>query len=460
MVIDTVKENLCVNKLIATKKEIIFVEGDMIVPDSKPDILSTICTSGIICMYKKEVLEGKVRIDGGVNVYIMYLSEDPQDKVRGLNTTLDFSENINIPNVQAEMECMVETKIKSIECKVINGRKIGIKATIEIELQIYSKEEIEIINDIQDAQGMQMLKEELKVNSLVGSGETKINAKDTIQIDNIDNLAEILKVKVCICDKDIKVSYNKILTKAEARIDIMYLTEDNRINSVTGRVPIVGFIDIPNVTEDNISDVSYEIRNIIIKPNQAEEHSIFIEMEVGVSCNVYEEKQINLIQDLYSPCENIECNRKNIVTMTDKKENKELKQIREKVTLEGLEGKNILDVDINTTINEEVELKEKIVDEPIDSYITSFRGKYIFKITDSTGVKTCYSYLPNNALIVLQEGAIKYKIPTLDSNGNYVLDRNDLSGVSNLSLYDEYNSCNNNNITAAKIISIASSVNS
>lgn len=116
--------------------------------------------------------------------------------------------------------------------------------------------------------------------------------------------------------------------------------------------------------------------------------------------------------------------------------------------------------DLNTTINEEVELKEKIVDEPIDSYITSFRGKYIFEITDSTGVKTCYSYLPNNALIVLQEGAIKYKIPTLDSNGNYVLDRNDLSGVSNLSLYDGYNSCNNNNITAAKIISIASSVNS
>lgn len=116
--------------------------------------------------------------------------------------------------------------------------------------------------------------------------------------------------------------------------------------------------------------------------------------------------------------------------------------------------------DLNTTINEEVELKEKIVDEPIDSYITSFRGKYIFEITDSEGVKTCYSYLPNNALIVLQEGVIKYKIPTLDSNGDYVLDSNDLSGVSNLSLYDGYNSCNNNNITAAKIISIASSVNS
>ena len=38
------KENLNINKLIAEKKEIIFAESDMIVPDTKPDILSTIST--------------------------------------------------------------------------------------------------------------------------------------------------------------------------------------------------------------------------------------------------------------------------------------------------------------------------------------------------------------------------------------------------------------------------------
>ena len=52
-------------------KEVIFVEGDMIVPDSKPDILNTICTSGVVCIYKKEVLEEKVRIDGNINTYII-----------------------------------------------------------------------------------------------------------------------------------------------------------------------------------------------------------------------------------------------------------------------------------------------------------------------------------------------------------------------------------------------------
>lgn len=361
MVVDTIKENLCVNKLVATKKEVILVEGDMIVPDSKPDILNTICTSGVVCIYKKEILEDKIRLDGNINTYIMYMADDSQDKIRGLNTSLDFSENIQVANCKEDMNCKVETKLKSIEAKVINGRKVGIKAAIEVEIKIYSNEEVQIVNNIQNAEGIQMLKEDLKVNSLVGMGDTKIYAKDTISIDSSDNLAEILKANVCICDKDIKISYNKILTKSEAEVRIMYLTEDNRIGMVTARVPVVGFIDIPNVTEENMCDVDYEIRNIVLKPNSMEEHSIYIEIEIGVMATVLEEKQINLIQDLYSPSENLEFNQKKITTITNKKTVRETKQIREKVMVEGMENRNIIDVDVMPIIEKENKSNHRIV---------------------------------------------------------------------------------------------------
>lgn len=361
MVLETINENLCVNKLIAAKKDIIMVEGDMIVPDSKPDILNTICTSGVVCVYKKEVSDEKVRIDGNINTYIMYLADDTQDKVRGINTSLDFSEIIPVSNAKEGMEAIIQTKLKSIECKVINGRKVGIKATLEVDIKIYAKEEVEIVNNIQNAEGIQMLKEDLRVNSLVGMGENKIYTKDNISIDNIDNLAEILKTDIAIVDKDIKVSYNKILAKAEAKVKIMYLTEDNRINSIHTKIPIVGFIDMPNVTEENICDLDYEIKNMIIKPNAPEEHSIYIELEMGVVAIAYEEKQINLIQDIYSPCENLEFNKKKITTITNKQTRKEIKQIREKIEVEGIENKNIIDVDVNVGMEKQENLANRIV---------------------------------------------------------------------------------------------------
>ena len=48
MEINMTKETLKVKKVICEKKEMISIQGDMIVPDSKPDILNTVNTSGTI----------------------------------------------------------------------------------------------------------------------------------------------------------------------------------------------------------------------------------------------------------------------------------------------------------------------------------------------------------------------------------------------------------------------------
>ena len=270
--IDTKKEQLNINKLIAEKRQIIEAEGDMIVPDSKPDVLNTICTSGVVSIYKKEAQNGRIRVDGTVNTYIMYIPDEENDTVRGLNTSIDFSENIDIDNCLEGMNVIACARIKSIDAKVINGRKIGIKATIELTLKIFSSEEIEVVNEINGENDIQFLKEDLKLNSLVGTGQTKISAKETIQLENGDNFGEMLKVQISILDKDVKISYNKILTKADIEIRLMYLTEENRIKTIVYKTPLVGFIDIPNVAEGNICDVNYQIKNVVIKPNSQEEH--------------------------------------------------------------------------------------------------------------------------------------------------------------------------------------------
>ena len=91
MLLETEKENVCINQLVGQKKDEIVVEGDVIVNDIKPDILSIISTSGIPCIYKKEVMDGKIKIDGSINTYIIYLADSDENEVRSLNTVLDFT---------------------------------------------------------------------------------------------------------------------------------------------------------------------------------------------------------------------------------------------------------------------------------------------------------------------------------------------------------------------------------
>lgn len=381
MEINTTKETLNVNKVICEKKEMINIQGDMIVPDSKPDILNTITTSGNVCIYKKEIMDGKVRLDGNVLTYIMYLADGNSDNIRGLNTGLDFSETINIPELEIGMTVDVVPTVKFIECKVINGRKIGIKVTLEITMKVYSREPVELITDLND-ENIQVLSQNTKINSLLGAGETKAFVKENITIASTDNLAEILSLQICLVDKDIKISYNKVLAKSEVEIKMAYLTEDGRICKNQTRLPLVGFIDMPNIKEENICETSYMIRNVMVKPNSIEEHSVYIEIEVEISCMTYEEKEIKIIQDMYCPGQNMEFNKTLVNTMTDKQCKKNMCNIREKVNIPELENGVIVDVAINPLINKESRLNGKIV------YEGEVELNFIFTDNSAVGVNS------------------------------------------------------------------------
>lgn len=387
MAIETTRDNICVNHIIAQKTETVIVEGDSIIPDIKPDILNAISTSGTVCIYKKEINEGKVRLDGCIDTYVMYLADDENNSIRGVNVNLDFTQVIDVPNAMPEMNLDTEVKLKNIECKVINGRKIGIKAFLEINIKVTTNEDIDIINNV-NLKGIQMLNKNLKINSLIGRGSTKVYAKDTIVIDNIDNLAEIMKADLHISNKDVKISYNKILAKADLNVRLLYLTDDNRMNTVESVIPVMGFIDMPDVTEENVCDTKYEIKNVVIKPNNAEDHSVYVEVEIEIYCEVYRNQEINIIQDLYSPTMNIMFTQKQIKIMQRKENVQSTCNIREKQTIPELAGNKIYDVTTNVDITKQTVLNDRIL------YEGEVTLNYIFN--SSNGVDTKKIVVPFN----------------------------------------------------------------
>ena len=387
MAIETTRDNVCVNHIVAQKTETIMVEGDSIIPDIKPDILNAISTSGIVCIYKKEINEGKVKLDGSVDTYVMYLADSEQNNVRSINVNLDFTQVIEIANVMPNMDLETNAKLKSIECKVINGRKVSIKAFIEINVKITSKEDIDIISSV-NSKGIQTLNKTIDINSVVGRGSAKVYAKDTLMIDNIDNLSEIMKADFAITNRDIKISYNKVLAKSDLNVKIMYLTDDNRINSVEGTIPIMGFVDIENVTEENICNTQYEIKNIVIKPNNVEEHSIYVEAEIEIYCEIFKNQEINIIQDLYKPNTNVMFTQKQIQVMQKIETMQTTYNVREKQVIPEIGANKIYDVETGIELTKQTCLNDKVLFEG------EVKLNYLFD--NGNGIATKQTSIPFN----------------------------------------------------------------
>lgn len=380
MSIETDKEKICINHIVNQKKETFIVKGDCIIPDIKPDILKEINTSGIICVYKKEVTAGKLKIDGNINTYTIYLADDETNRIRSINFNLDFSQIITIDNATPEMEIKLETKLKNIECKILNERKISITAFVEADIKAISNEEVTIIDKV-NIPDIQLQESKLKISSNVGTGNVTAYAKDTLVIDTAYNLAEIMKIEANIIDKDIKLSYNKILAKADLEIKILYLTADNKINSCYGKIPIMGFIDLADVSEDNICETNYEIKNMVVKPNSVEEHSIYVEAEIFINCDVYSQKEIQLIQDMYSPKKKVTFTTRQLQVMESKESVRNICNIRETQAIQELNGNKIYDATVKVDTQKQTILNDKII------YEGNIETTYIFSCNEGIEAK-------------------------------------------------------------------------
>ena len=165
--LETIKENLVLNRIVGSKIFNVTVEGDCIIPDIKPDILNSINMTGNVCIYKKEVLEGKIRLDGNVNIYFMYLADSEKGRIRGTNANIDFSEILDFPGAKPNMFLNEKITIKELECKVLNGRKVNLKAIMEITANLSINEKEEIVKEINNVDDIQTQVVNIKMNSLI-----------------------------------------------------------------------------------------------------------------------------------------------------------------------------------------------------------------------------------------------------------------------------------------------------
>lgn len=345
------KNNVVINKKIFSTSKNFEVTGDIIVPDIKPDIVSIINTNANSYIYKEEVNQGKIRFDGNIDTYIIYLADNGEN--RSIQTTLNFIENMEDANIFEGAIVKDKIFVEQVEAKVLNERKISIKANLKLSTEVYEKVELEIPSNFETDNDTQIQKETLEIKSIIGTNKVRTSIKEDMKVDSSLQVAEILKTSIEVTNIENKISYNKVLAKADSNIKILFLTEDGKISMIENKIPIMSFIDIEKVTESHICNVEYTIRNMLFKVNNAEMHSINCQVDFEVNCEVFEAKTIDVIQDMYGIRKNIEFSKKDVEVEINSSSKEEIVSLNERVLVE-----NILSI-YDTNITAKIVSKNK-----------------------------------------------------------------------------------------------------
>lgn len=329
MNVETINEKIKSTALISDEKKVKIVEGDVLVPDIKPDILSLVSVEDEAYITSEKVEDGKLHIQGIVDISVIYMSEDENASLKSLSNTFDFYETLSIEGISENSIVDVSIVKGPLECKVLNARKINVKAPVTLDAKVLNNQEYEIAKDVVDDRNIELQKKKVTLNILCDSKKQDVELKENINLnEDSPAISEVLKASIRIVNEDYKISYNKILAKADAIVKIVYIADNDRgsLESFEASVPIMGFIDFDGISDDMDVKLKYNIKSFILRPIYQDMKSISfsIESDICIKAFVYQKSEIEIISDLYNPDMELKCDEvsitlnQNVIDQTDR----------------------------------------------------------------------------------------------------------------------------------------------
>lgn len=318
MPININKQKINVNKNVIKGANVAWIEQDILVPDTKPDVMKIIKVDNNVYINTKELMDSSIRVTGQISYYIVYISTE--GKIRGINVMYPFVKVIEDKNIKKDMKARIIPTVKNIVYSLPNERKIAVKTEIVFRYKLSEVGEVEILARIEDCNSLECKMSKDSFFNVIEQKMDVFEAKEDIMLsDGLPGIKEILRVSNNIVNTEYKVSYNKILVKGEIRTDIVYTsnTDNGEIYSYETNIPFTGMLEFSNISDNSKFDIQYMLKNFDVMLDTSDDSGrmLSVSADVDVDAILYEEKEIEYIEDFYSMEEdlNYDINTVNII---------------------------------------------------------------------------------------------------------------------------------------------------
>ncbi|MDF2545581.1 MAG: hypothetical protein K0R93_479 [Anaerosolibacter sp.] len=318
MAVELIRDLLKIDQLVGEEHAQALVEGDIVVPDVKPDISRILSVDGIVNITSKESVQDKIIVDGSVQFKILYASDMGDQPIYGMNASASFSQNIDIQGTTPDMNCDVTGDIEHIDFNIVNERKVAVKIVLNLSGKSYGVSKMDILREIQGVPDIQLLKQQVRYSDMVGSNAADTIVRENFEIDeNMPEIREILRCDAYAVEKETKVTDGKVIVGGVVKTNTLYVGEDERnpLCLVKHEVPFTHFVEIPAAMAHMDCKVALKVDEVYtdVKENVDGDRMLF-EMEaiVKVHAAVSELEEKEVIVDAYSPSKAMKLDKKKV----------------------------------------------------------------------------------------------------------------------------------------------------
>lgn len=319
------KNRLTTSILKASKYIQFTIDDDFNIPDSREDVDKVIMSRGNVIVENTDVLEGRIVVSGIVVFKILYQSasgEEDSDSDKGdvpvvcFESEIPFEESVVVEDSHEEIKPGDRVDgtytLEDLYITVINSRKIEVRGLVGMKLAVYDRASIEAAVDVANASGISCCYKKFSCTNMVTSCKDMIKVKEEIQLPaSKPNINRLIWDEVSFRKFDMKPMNGSISVSFEMELFAIYKGEEEGtpLSFVNVTKEINSSIECPGVYEDMILDgfVTPGKGNVTVKQDSdGEDRIIYVEYNLAAEARVYEDRDINILEDMFSGTANIE----------------------------------------------------------------------------------------------------------------------------------------------------------
>lgn len=350
-------------------------DGDVIVPDVKPDILKLLQVDADASITDKYIENGRLIICGRVDYKILYVPDSENEKIKSILTSMEFRQAVDSANAQNDSKIILKPTVDRVEFNAVNSRKLRIRTIVHIDYEVCAVETRELCKDIEDS-NFEKIYNDVAFENTVDISEHNFTVKENLEIPSgASSAAEVLKTDVKIYDTEYKAVTGKVIIKGCAGVCVLYTDDDSEIRFLEAEIPFTEVLDAEGVSEDTVCDIEYNLLGVMTEANpdtDGDLRMLSLDIDICVIIKGTQMCETTLLSDCYMPHKETRCESEEVAIKVTKERVGTQNTIREIVAFPKNvpEVSGVYNVMTNTVITKSEFSKNKIICEgKVEAYI-------------------------------------------------------------------------------------------
>lgn len=277
---------------------------EYVVPDTMPDVGTIVDAEGILTLRSKDTAAGYVQLSATASVSVVY-SPEGGGPMRSLELSLPADIRADAPGVDEECSSVVRVRLRSVEARAVNSRKIAVRADVEANIRCCRRVTMEIPDQpVDDSDAVHILPGAAETVTIADIREKTFAVTDEYAFPaDCSGEESVLARRMEALVEDVQYVGGKAVFRGRVRSELLFSdTESGKVAVGRYETEFSQIMEIGSVDGDALPEITLFTTGVYYDlPEYGRETGrIAAEIHLGAQCICRERSELAYIADIYS----------------------------------------------------------------------------------------------------------------------------------------------------------------